>query len=80
MTKTFNISFPQELVKEVDRVAKRESMSRSEMIRMATRAYLDWTLQWKAIQNEGRARAKRLGIKPSDVERLVHEVRGVKLK
>ena len=78
MAKTFNVSFPTELVKEVDRIAKKESMSRSEMTRMATRAYLDWTLDWEMFQKEGRARAKRLGITPRDVERLVHEVRGVK--
>jgi metal-responsive CopG/Arc/MetJ family transcriptional regulator len=77
MAKTFNISFPQELLREVDRVAKREARSRSEVIRGATRTYLDWIRDWEELQKESRARAKRLGIRPRDVERLVHEVRGL---
>jgi len=75
MVKTFNVSFPQELVKEVDRVAKQESMSRSEMLRAATKNYLDWLRDWRQLQRYGRERAKELGIRPKDIERLIDEVR-----
>jgi metal-responsive CopG/Arc/MetJ family transcriptional regulator len=75
MAKTFNVSFPQELVQEVDRTAKRESRSRSEVIREATRAYLNWWRDWEKLHRYGRQQARKLGIKESDVDRIVHEFR-----
>ena len=38
---TVNISFPKQLLKEVDRVAKNEARSRSEMLREAARQYVE---------------------------------------
>lgn len=39
-TQTFNISLPHELVKRVDREAKKEYKNRSEFIREALRIYI----------------------------------------
>jgi metal-responsive CopG/Arc/MetJ family transcriptional regulator len=39
-TTTVNISFQEDLLKQIDRIAKAESRSRSEFIREAARSYL----------------------------------------
>ncbi len=46
---TVNISFNDELLKQIDRAAKEESRSRSELIREAARTYLEHKGRWKAI-------------------------------
>ncbi|MGQ0549046.1 MAG: ribbon-helix-helix domain-containing protein [Armatimonadota bacterium] len=75
MARTFNISLPEKLVKELDRRAKAESRSRSEVLRAAALAYLNWWKDWRALRVYGRRKAKRLGLRPTDVGRLIREVR-----
>lgn len=75
MTKTFNISLPEPLVAEIDARAKEENRSRSEVLRAAALSYLDWWRDWQELQHYSRARARELGIKPKDIERLIAEVR-----
>jgi metal-responsive CopG/Arc/MetJ family transcriptional regulator len=75
MPKTFNISLPEPLVAAIDRRAKEENRSRSEVLRAAALSYLDWWRDWRELHRYGRAQAKKLGIKPKDIERLIAEVR-----
>lgn len=74
-TRTFNISLPEQLVKALDRRAREEARSRSEVLRAAALAYLDWWEQWKELQAYGRRQARRLGLRPKDVERVISEIR-----
>jgi CopG family transcriptional regulator/antitoxin EndoAI len=74
-TRTFNISLPNRLVKALDRRAREESRSRSEVLRAAALAYLEWWEQWRGLQNYGRRQARRLDLHPRDVERLISELR-----
>jgi predicted transcriptional regulator len=74
-TRTFNISLPNQLVKALDRRAREESRSRSEVLRAAALAYLEWWEQWRVLQNYGRRQARRLDLHPRDVERLISELR-----
>jgi metal-responsive CopG/Arc/MetJ family transcriptional regulator len=74
-TRTFNISLPNQLVKALDRRAREEARSRSEVLRAAALAYLDWWKQWRQLQTHGRRQARRLDLHPRDVERLISEVR-----
>ncbi len=74
-TRTFNISLPNQLVKALDRRAREESRSRSEVLRAAALAYLEWWEQWRTLQNYGRRQARRLDLRPRDVERLISELR-----
>lgn len=49
MNQTVNISFEKSLLKEIDKIAKREHRSRSELIREAARAYIEKKTRWQAI-------------------------------
>ncbi len=74
-TRTFNISLPNQLVKALDRRARQECRSRSEVLRAAALAYLEWCAQWRRLRNYGRRQARRLDVRPRDVERLISELR-----
>ncbi len=49
MNQTVNISFEKALLKEIDKIAKKEHRSRSELIREAARAYIEKKTRWQAI-------------------------------
>ena len=48
-TNTVNISFRSDLLKAIDKVAKEESRSRSELIREAARMYIERKGRWDTI-------------------------------
>lgn len=74
-TRTMNISLPDRFVKALDRRAEAEARSRSEVIRAAALSYLQWWGEWRELQAYGRKQAKRLGIRPQRLERLIAEIR-----
>lgn len=74
-SRTLNISLPKRLVEALDRRARAEARSRSEVIRAAALSYLGWWDEWRRLQAYGRRRARRLRILPQEVERLIAEVR-----
>ncbi|MEK7096271.1 MAG: ribbon-helix-helix domain-containing protein [Patescibacteria group bacterium] len=61
-SKTFNLSLPEELVKELDRQAKRDFSSRSDYVRKAIVNQLRMEQNLKAILDDANAEGKRLGI------------------
>lgn len=72
MAQTLNISLPKALVKEADRVARRQATSRSELIRQSLRAYIQRVRAWEQAMAYGREKAKELGIKnEEDVYRML---------
>jgi predicted transcriptional regulator len=73
-TKTLSVTLPPDMLKRAQSIAKRESRTMSELIREALRHYerRSW---WDQVNEYGRARAERQGIREEDVDRLVHEVR-----
>ena len=74
-TQTINISLPSDLLKSADKMAKKESRTRSELIREALRAYVKELTAWEDLFEYGRKQAKKLGIKPKDIPRLIDEYR-----
>ncbi len=48
-TVTVNISFQDKLLANIDRIAKRESRSRSELLREAARIYIERKERWNQI-------------------------------
>lgn len=74
-TQTINISLPSDLLKSADKLAKKESRTRSELIREALRAYVKELTAWEDLFEYGRKQAKKLGIKPKDIPRLIDEYR-----
>ena len=75
-TRTFTISFPPDLAEQVERLAKKESRTTSELFREAFRAYRTERIRKasEALQTLAEARdSEEYG--PEDVERMVDEVR-----
>ena len=50
--KTINVSFPPELLKEIDRKAKEEYRSRSELLKDATLMYIQTKDNWSVLQKD----------------------------
>lgn len=73
-TKTISISLPPEMLKQAERVAKKEGRTKSELVREALRRYIQ-ARQWEELNSYGRARARELGIREEDIDRLIREYR-----
>lgn len=66
-TKTVNISFQKSLLDDIDRTARSESRSRSELLREAARAYIERKSRWDDIFAFGERQARRRELRPDDV-------------
>lgn len=73
---TINLSIPKQMLNEVDAEAKKESRSRSEVMREALKVYLERRERWEKIFDFGQKWAKRKGLSPKDVDAAIREVRG----
>lgn len=70
-----SISFPSQLSKEMDKVAKAEHRTKSGFIQEAVRYYLE-SRRWKKLQRKITGRAREMGIETEDdIEALVDSVR-----
>ena len=65
---TVNISFTEELLADIDRVAREESRSRSELIREAARGYIRTRRKWSRLFETGRKIAEEKGLTERDIE------------
>ena len=72
--KVISLSLPPEMEKEVQKIAKEEHRTISELLREAFRQYLT-NRDLATIRKEGKKVAKKMKLKPSDVERIVREGR-----
>ena len=73
-TKTINLSLPGELLKNADKVAKFQYRSRSELMREALRRFIS-NARLEELNDYGERQAKKLGLKPTDINRLIAKVR-----
>lgn len=74
--KTINISLPFELLKEIDRKAKEEYRSRSELFKEATLMYIQTKDNFKVLQENLSQRAKKMGLKrESQIEEMIDSLR-----
>jgi len=78
-TKIQTLSLPPEMVKEIEKLAKEENMTKSELFREALREYLR-RKRWEKIREYGARKAAELGIKEEDVEKMIDEYRAEKVK
>jgi len=69
-----SITMPKEMRKVTEDLARQENRTMSELIREALRQYTTYS-QFKQLQRYGKAQAKKLGLKPSDVQRIMDEAR-----
>ena len=65
---TVNISFNDELLRQIDEVAREESRSRSELIREAARSYIERRARWARLFEFAQRHARRMKLTPADVE------------
>lgn len=79
-TKVMTFSLPPETARTVDRLAHKERKNKSQLIREMVEVYEQMRAEkeWQELRALGSATAKKFGIKSEkDIERIVHEVRGV---
>jgi len=73
-SKILSLSLPPTLLREAERVAKKEGRTKSELFREALRRYLQ-ERRWAELRQYGAKQASTLGLKETDVERLITEHR-----
>lgn len=73
-TKIVSLSIPRELLRQVERVAKEEGRTKSELFREALRRYVE-ERRWRTLQRYGATQMRRLGLTETDIERAVEESR-----
>ena len=74
-TNTVNISFQKDLLKKIDKIAKDESRTRSELIREAARMYIEKKSKWKEIFDFGDSIQKIKNLSESDILNEIKTVR-----
>lgn len=74
-TTIINISIGKKLLKEADAIAEKESRNRSELFREALRSYLIKQKELSDIFGYGKKQADNLGIRKTEVNRLIKETR-----
>jgi len=68
--KVISFSMPPEMEKQAQKVAKEEHRTISELFREAFRQYLA-NRDLAAVRSEGRKVAKKMKLKPEDIEKIV---------
>ena len=73
-TRVMSLSLPPKLLREAERLARREGRTRSELLREALRRYVADS-RWRELREFGRSQARKLRIDEADVEQLIAEYR-----
>ena len=66
-TMTVNISFQKNLLLDIDKTAKFENRSRSELLREAARIYIERKKRWEGIFSYGESVAVKKNLSEDDV-------------
>ena len=74
-TSTVNISFRDDLLKEIDEVARSESRTRSELVREAARVYIERRRRMSTVIESIRETVRQRGITEEDVAAEIAAVR-----
>ena len=77
---TVNISFQDDLLVQIDQVAKNEARSRSELIREAARIYIERKKKWESIFSYGQSLAEKYNFTEDDVNEEIKKYRKEKNK
>jgi predicted transcriptional regulator len=72
---TVNISFQERLLAEIDAEARKESRTRSELLREAARLYVRRQQRWDDVFMLGDRTARSRGLSDADVGREIRNVR-----
>jgi CopG family transcriptional regulator/antitoxin EndoAI len=75
LTKLISISIMPDFLREVEKVAKEENRTKSELIREALRRYIE-DREWEKLTRYARIKSAETGIKTEeDIQRVVDECR-----
>jgi metal-responsive CopG/Arc/MetJ family transcriptional regulator len=72
---TVNISFHTDLLRQIDTIAKNEARTRSELIREATRLYIERKRKWESIYAYGESIAAKNTFTEDDVMKEIKQYR-----
>ena len=76
LSKIISFSIMPDFLREVEKVAKEENRTKSELIREALRRYLE-DREWEKLTRYARRKSAETGIKTEeDIQRAVDEYRG----
>ncbi len=73
--RTVTISLPSKLARDVDKIAKQESRTRSELFREAVRQYIVRRQRWEQLFAYGDELARERGWTEADIDRAVEDYR-----
>ena len=69
-TKILSLSLPPDLLREAERVAKKEGRTKSELFREAVRRYIQ-ERRWADLRQYGASQGRKLRLTEADVEPLI---------
>jgi metal-responsive CopG/Arc/MetJ family transcriptional regulator len=72
---TVNISFQDDLLNQIDRIAQNEARTRSELIREAARIYIERKKKWESIFAYGESLAAKYKFTEEDVNEEIKRYR-----
>ena len=76
LTKLISISIMPDFLREVEKVAKEENRTKSELVREALRRYIE-DREWEKLTRYARIKSAEAGIRTEDdIQRVVDEFRG----
>jgi metal-responsive CopG/Arc/MetJ family transcriptional regulator len=77
---TVNISFQEDLLSQIDKIAKDEARTRSELIREAARIYIERKKKWESIFAYGDSLSSKYKFTEDDVNKEIQKYRKEKNK
>jgi CopG family transcriptional regulator / antitoxin EndoAI len=77
---TVNISFQEDLLSQIDKIAKNEARTRSELIREAARIYIERKKKWESIFAYGESLSSKYIFTEDDVNNEIQKHRKEKYK
>ena len=72
---TVNISFQEDLLEQIDRIAQNEARTRSELIREAARIYIERKKKWESIFSYGENLSAKYKFTEDDVNDEIKKYR-----
>ena len=72
---TVNISFQDDLLNQIDRIAQNEERIRSELIREAARMYIERKKKWESIFSYGESLAQKYKFTEEDINEEIKKYR-----
>jgi metal-responsive CopG/Arc/MetJ family transcriptional regulator len=76
---TVNISFQEDLLSQIDKIAQNEARTRSELIREAARIYIERKKKWESIFAYGESVSSKYKFTEKDVDEEIKKYREEKL-